>query len=102
MSGGSLDYVCYKVQDAASSIEFNYKGVSPIHIAFAKHLKDVAKALHDIELVLSSDMSKGDDLDSIKKVLSQTQILTEAILHAEKASIILEKALLEAKENDNR
>jgi hypothetical protein len=78
MSGGSLDYVGYKVQAAASSIEFNYEGVSPTHIAFAEHLKDVAKALHDIEWVLSSDMSKGDDLDSIKKVLAQTHKAKES------------------------
>jgi len=77
MSGGSLDYAYQKVEDAAEAIESRSKKL--IHRAFANHLRKVAKALHDIEWVLSADYSDGDDQESIMMCLSPGQLLQEAI-----------------------
>jgi hypothetical protein len=41
MSGGSLDYVCYRLDDAIDTIE--RRATTTLHKAFASHLKDVAK-----------------------------------------------------------
>lgn len=61
MSGGSLDYVCYRVDDAVDTID--KRATTVLQKAFAKHLKDVAKALHDLELVFSGDYCDGDEVD---------------------------------------
>lgn len=92
MSGGSLDYICFKVEEAASSIRG--RNISILHNAFANHLFDVAKALHDIEWVLSSDMSKGDDTQSIKKVINPKKHLEEVIKEAKQISAELQTLLL--------
>ena len=49
MSGGSYDYAYLKVVDMAESL--SSKNNSPLRRAFGKHLKLVAKAMHDIEWV---------------------------------------------------
>jgi len=66
MSGGSLDYVYSKVEDAARAV----RGLSPLHRAFAEHLMLVAKALHDCEWVISCDYGTGDDEAAIRKVIA--------------------------------
>ena len=53
MSGGSLDYVCYGVEDAA--VKVMNASTSPLHMAFAQHLTKVGKALHAMEWMLSGD-----------------------------------------------
>ena len=40
-------------------------------MAFAAHLDDVAKAMHNIEWVDSCDYGKGDDEESIRSVLGK-------------------------------
>lgn len=70
MSGGSYDYLCYKIDEAANSIRSRHSG-SPLHVAFAAHLDDVAKAMHDIEWVDSCDYAKGGDEESIRSVLGK-------------------------------
>lgn len=67
MSGGSLDYAYFKVEDAASQLRKISN--NPLHRAFAVHLEKVAKALHDVEWVLSSDYSEGREEEAIKEVL---------------------------------
>ena len=67
MSGGSLDYAYFKVEDAASQLR--KRSNNPLHRAFAVHLEKVAKALHDVEWVLSSDYSEGREEEAIKEVL---------------------------------
>ena len=76
MSGGSLDYVCYKVDDAIDTIE--KRATTVLQKAFAKHLKDVAKALHDLEWVYSGDYSDGDDVEALRKVVNKEMELEAA------------------------
>ena len=48
MSGGSYDYAYDRAEDMADRlIEYSK---DPLRIAFAKHLKQVAQAMHDIEI----------------------------------------------------
>jgi hypothetical protein len=63
MSGGSLDYVYSRVQDAAMQIR--NRSQDPMHIAFVNHLEKVSKALHDIEWVFSCDYGDGDEEKAI-------------------------------------
>lgn len=72
MSGGSLDYVSFKVDDAIARIE---QEDDPLYRAFAKHLVLISKALHEVEWVLSADTRKGDqDYEAIKAVLSPADV----------------------------
>lgn len=81
MSGGSLDYVCYKVDDAIETIE--KRATTVLQKAFAQHLKDVAKALHDLEWVYSGDYSEGQEVDSLRKVINKEMELKAATEQAE-------------------
>lgn len=56
MSGGSMDYVCYRVEDAASMT------CDP---EFAELLRDAAKVLHDEEWWKSCDTSKETYLETL-------------------------------------
>jgi hypothetical protein len=67
MSGGSLDYIYYRVEDVAETIKD--RAETPLQKAFAEHLLKVAKALHDVEWVFSGDYGEGDDAEAIKAVL---------------------------------
>lgn len=58
MSGGSLDYVCYKVDDAARYVKD--KKVREL-------LRDVANLLHDLEWAQCDDISEEDYLETLKK-----------------------------------
>ena len=76
MSGGSLEYCFYKVDVAVEVIERRAKTV--LQKAFAKHLKDVAKALHDLEWVFSGDYCEGQEVESLKKVVNKQMELEAA------------------------
>ena len=76
MSGGSLDYVCYKLDDVIEVIE--RRATTVLQKAFAKHLKDVAKALHDLEWVFSGDYGDGDDVEALRKVVNKEMELEAA------------------------
>ena len=80
MSGGSLDYVCYKLDDAIEVIE--RRATTVLQKAFAAHLKDVAKALHDLEWVYSGDYSDGDDVEALRKVVNKEMELEAATNNA--------------------
>jgi hypothetical protein len=69
MSGGSYNYAYSHVDDVAGAIESRHTD-SPLHLAFAAHLRLVAKAMHDIEWVDSYDYGPGDDLAAIRAVLT--------------------------------
>ena len=69
MSGGSLNYVYSQVEYAASEIAIRATCLE--HKAFAKHLLLVAKALHDVEWVLSGDFGLGDEKAAIQAVLGE-------------------------------
>lgn len=81
MSGGSLDYVCYRVDDAVDTIE--KRATTALQKAFAKHLKDVAKALHDLEWVFSGDYCDGDEVAALRKVVNKEMELKAATELAE-------------------
>ena len=81
MSGGSLDYVCYKLDDAIEVIE--RRATTVLQIAFAAHLKDVSKALHDLEWVYSGDYSEGQEVESLRKVINKEMELKAATEQAE-------------------
>jgi len=76
MSGGSLDYVCYKLDDAIEVIE--RRSTTVLQTAFAAHLKDVSKALHDLEWVFSGDYTDGDDVEALRKVVNKEMELEAA------------------------
>ena len=56
MSGGSMDYVCFKVEEAASMTH---------DAEFADMLRDAAKVLHDEEWWMSCDYSEEDYRESL-------------------------------------
>lgn len=92
MSGGSLEYVYHKVEEAAYAIK--HSNISTLHNAFANHLLDIAQALHDIEWVLSSDMGEGDDVAAIKKVINKERHLEQVVEEARKINGELQTLLL--------
>ncbi len=98
MSGGSLDYVYIRVQDAAVSIR---NQTSAPHLrAFASHLELVAKALHSVEWMLSCDTSPGDEMADVMRVISRVEVLEQAandIREAVAAAEIVLKEIQNAK-----
>ena len=95
MSGGSLDYLYSRVDDCADSIEAMCN--KPIYRAFARHLRLVSKALHDIEWVHSGDYGDGDKEKAIMRVINKYDVVDNARENAEKALKDLREALKEAK-----
>lgn len=71
MSGGSYDYIYRNIEDVADRL--SDKNHSPLRRAFAKHLKLVAEAMHDIEWVDSGDYGTGDDVKAIEAVFSDSK-----------------------------
>ncbi len=74
MSGGSMDYLCFKVEEVAYILA-NEK--SPTRRAFGAHLKKVAHALHEIEWVDSGDKGSPDDINAIRDVFEDDYIQRE-------------------------
>lgn len=75
MSGGSMDYLSYKVQDAA------FRETTPARRAFREHLSKVAAALHAIEWNDSGDGAVGEKeliLACLSPGAELAQITTEA------------------------
>ena len=88
MSGGSMNYLYSKIEyDAIFRID------TPERKAFAKHLQLVAKALHDIEWVDSSDYSNGKENEAIRACIGDGAVLVAAIEQAHEAAEILRKEL---------
>lgn len=95
MSGGDLDYISFKLNRTIE--ELNERRLSPIHRAFIIHMHKVSKALHDIEWVLSGDMSPGDDLEAIKSVIYPIDILKTVMEEANKIKKDLDGCIQEYK-----
>lgn len=91
MSGGSMDYLYSKLEYDA-----NFREDTPERRAFAKHLRLVAKALHDIEWVDSGDYGPGDDTDAIRACLSSGATLEAAVEAAHEARKVLTAELKRA------
>ena len=80
MSGGSMNYLFARLDSDA-----DFKEDTPERKAFARHLRLVAKALHDIEWVDSGDYGPGDDSEAIRACLGAGGVLEAAIEAAHEA-----------------
>ncbi len=95
MSGGSYEYLCYKMEDAAQTLMG--KTQPPYRQAFGELMMRCAKAMHDVEWVDSCDKSPGDDEESIMKCISSSDVLRVTVQEAEKMKKELEKLITAAK-----
>lgn len=59
MSGGSLDYVCYKIENELSGMMQDAE--------LNDLVKDFAKLAHDLEWALSSDTSMDSYFETVRK-----------------------------------
>ncbi|MES2355596.1 MAG: hypothetical protein V4568_14600 [Pseudomonadota bacterium] len=80
MSGGSYDYACSKMYDMSESIRGTEK--DPRRAAFAKLLKLVADAAHDVEWVDSCDYGKGDEHKAIDACFAYLTADCQALVKA--------------------
>ena len=80
MSGGSYDYICYKIKELKSEIRGQES--NPRRKAFAELMELVGNAMHDIEWVDSCDYGVGDENESIDKVFSYLSNDPETIIKA--------------------
>lgn len=94
MSGGSMNYLYSKLE-----YEAFFRTDTPERKAFAKHLKLVAKALHDIEWVDSGDYGPGDENDAIRACLGDSLVLEAAIEQAHEAATMLRAEIDRAAES---
>jgi hypothetical protein len=77
MSGGSMDYLYAKVEEA------RFRDDTPLRAAFAAHLKWVARALRAIEWNDSCDGDDGED-EAILACISRSDVLDAAVERAER------------------
>lgn len=96
MSGGSMQYLYSRVEGAEFATD------TPERRAFAKHLKLIAKALHDIEWVDSGDCGPGYDTAAIRACLNDGAVLAAAVEHAEEAMKQLGEVLEQARKGGQR
>lgn len=95
MSGGSMDYLYGRVEDA------RFQTDTPERKAFRKHLMRVAKALKSIEW---NDSGDGDD-DEVKNIMaciSHADVLKAAIEDAHKVQGELNRILEHVQGLDER
>jgi hypothetical protein len=85
MSGGSMNYIYSRLE-----YEANFRQDTPERRAFAKHLKLVAKALHDIEWVGSGDYGPGDENAAIRACLGDAVMLSTVLEMAKEAVATLQ------------
>lgn len=95
MSGGSLDYVYYRVDEVADAVLA--RAENPLQRAFGLHLKKVALALHDLEWAWSGDFGEGQEEEAIKAVVSPADVLETSVKSAEQARDELNAVLKEVK-----
>ncbi len=67
MSGGSWDYLTFKMQDAADALK---RSDCPQRRTFGFLMDKCAKAMHDIEWVDSGDKSAGAEFETIQDALA--------------------------------
>lgn len=96
MSGGSYDYVTFKIADAAAELIARHPD-EPHVVALGAHLKRVAEVMHDIESADSCDTSWNAKLDAdIRALLAPGAELTAATEKAERALAQLQAVLAAA------
>lgn len=96
MSGISLDYVNYKIEEAAKKI-ISRSHLSPDGVilrAFAEHLLKISKLCHKIEWNLDDDHSlKQKDIDDIIDAIGNRPLITKMVEEAREAHSNLSKFL---------
>jgi len=88
MSGGSLDYVQHRIDEAAQTILRRSGGRSDgvLLRAFSKFLLEVGQACRDIEWDFSGDSSLStEQIDRIKRLMGPTGIIEQALQEAKEA-----------------
>jgi len=88
MSGGSWDYLCHNVEDAAGRLK---RESCPSRRAFGEHLETVAFALHEIEWVDSCDKSHPADVDAIRAVFKDDYSQREMAILIKDARDLIQK-----------
>lgn len=66
MSGGSWDYVYFRIDEAAIRL---MESRDPLRRALGKKMEKVSQAMHDIEWVDSCDSRPGSEIPAIKAAL---------------------------------
>jgi len=87
MSGGSMNYLYSRLEYAEFTAD------TPERRAFARHLKLVAKALHDIEWVDSGDFGPGDENEAIRACLGDAVMLATVLEMAKEAVATLQSEI---------
>lgn len=90
VSGGALDYLYARVNDAADRIE-TYRYTE--YLALANHLRRIANVLYDVEWVMSGDKTSPDDIEAIRTIITPSEILDVAIQRAVSAKQDLDRAI---------
>ena len=85
MSGGSYNYLCYKIEEEANRLQLEggcRAASSSLRRAFKAHLYKVAKAMHAIEWNDSNDGHDGET-DLIRACLGEGEEIAATIAQAE-------------------
>lgn len=86
MSGGSMDHLCYKVEEVTFSLG------TPERKAFRKHLHLISKALKAIEWNDSGDGDDSED-EAIRACISQGAVLDACVEDARRVLRKLQREL---------
>jgi len=95
MSGGSMDYLYARVEDA------RFHTYSPERKAFRKHIFLVAKALKSIEWNDSGD-GDDDEVQNIMACISKTDVLEAVLEDARRVQRELNKVLQDLDERESK
>lgn len=95
MSGGSMDYLYARVEDA------RFHTYSPERKAFRKHIFLVAKALKSIEWNDSGD-GDDDEVQNIMACISKTDVLEAVLEDARRVQRELNKVLQDLDEMESK
>ena len=99
MSGGSYDYAYSKIESLADDVERwardpQTKGRN-LRLAFARHLRKVAKAAYELEWADSGDTGWPDPVEHIRAVISPADEIQAATDNAKAALVALQEAIEE-------
>jgi hypothetical protein len=99
VSGGSYDYAYCKIDELASAVEQRARDPQckgrNLRLAFARHLRKVAKAAHELEWADSGDTGWPDPVQWIRAVVTPADEIAAATDNARAALADLQAALAE-------
>lgn len=100
MSGGSYDYIEWKVRACADEMQRRH-ATEPHVVALARHLDDLAELLHRVEWADSGDTAWDDALDDdIRRFVGIGAVLDASMRMAREAHAALTDALDRATARD--